>query len=97
MYAKEEHAGYEVNVIRSKDGAIPRQACVLVGDADKPGMRAKDGTAARAARKRARQAVAESLGIPLHTVRAVSRYTSITSDGAIRDEAGNIKGYVELL
>lgn len=95
MNTKETISGHEVNVIRSKSGEA-REACVMLGPADKPGFRAQDGAKAKAARKAAKVAVADALGLPLAKVRAASRYTELTeqADGSItrRDSEGNVIG-----
>jgi len=95
MYQSKTIAGYEVHMETSKQGQ-PRSAVVMVGDPNKPSLRAKDGSMARKLRKIARVAVAEALGLPLSKVRAQARYTSLhkRDDGLVerRDSSGRVIG-----
>lgn len=96
MNATKTIAGHECNLILSKDGSKVREACVLIGPADRAGFRSKDGAAAREARKAAKMAVAAELGIHAARVRVVSRFTELTArdDGLIvrRDAEGRVVG-----
>ena len=56
-------AGYQVNLLTSKDGNKIRHAVVLVGPENAPGWRSKDGTEARQRRREAKRAVMEKLGL----------------------------------
>jgi len=85
-------SGYEVNVEYDKTGQIARCATVMVGDPDRPGMRANDGPDAQRARRKAREIVAGALGLDIKRVRAASRYTRLKTgdDGLIHDDTGGI-------
>lgn len=65
MYATETIAGYECNIILSRDGAIIRAITVLVGDENRPGWRRKDAARGfgdvRDRRRAARDAVIAAL------------------------------------
>ena len=96
MYQTREICGHQVNLILSKDGIIVRSACVMVGDASHPGMRAKDGQNAKNQRRQIKRLVADALGIDRKLVRASSRYSclSVGSDGMIerKDDSGRVIG-----
>jgi len=99
MYETREIDGFQVNLRTSKRGDV-RSAVVLVGPADKPGWRAKDGQAARLKRREAKRAVMAALDLPAKAVTVCARYSclSVQSDGMVarRDDAGNIIGYHEV-
>lgn len=94
-YETRQVAGYECNLILSKDRKIVREAVVLVGPADQPGWRAKDEKAAKWAfppppkgwsrRRDAKRAVMTALGLPARSVRVVARYSELVplGDGVI--------------
>lgn len=61
MHVNETIAGYECNMIVSKDGKTIRSIAILVGDENTPGSRRKDGDAAMKLRREAREAVKAAL------------------------------------
>ena len=90
-------AGYECNLVVSKDRQHVRRATVLVGPADKPGWRSSDGSQAGLRRRAAKRAVMAELGLDAKHVRVASRYTCLqpTDDGGFirRDSQGRPLGY----
>lgn len=95
MYETREVAGHICNLVVSKTGIV-REAAVRIGPADKPGFRAKDGPEAKRARREAKLAVMQALGLPPKKVRVVSRYSCLTVSEtglvARRDNDGNVIG-----
>lgn len=99
MYQTEQIAGYDVNMIVSKDGSKIRSATILVGD-DKPGWRSKDHGSS-ALRRAAKLAVLDALsGDPRASelaakrvkVQAVYSELSVAPNGTIerRDTTGQV-------
>jgi hypothetical protein len=96
MFKTERIAGFECNSIFSRDGRTRRSTCILVGSPDEPGMRAKDGAGAHAARRSIKREVMRVTGLPAKMVRIQSRYSCLVPqpDGTIarRDDSGRIIG-----
>jgi hypothetical protein len=96
MNQTREIAGYECNCILSRNGRKLRSVAVLVGEADRPGARVKDGQAAKDLRRAAKRAVMATTGLPADAVRVVARYSCLATqpDGTIarRDGSGKTIG-----
>jgi len=86
MVRTEQIQGHEVNVTYDKAGKLPQFATVLVGSADHPGMRLKEGAADE--RRHIREEIADALGLPLARVSASARYHRLKEreDGLIQDD-----------
>jgi hypothetical protein len=91
-------AGYEVNVLTSKDGQTIRAATVLLGGTA-PGYRVKD-EGSRPLRQAAKAAVARALNCPREKVRVAAWYSCLRTrpDGLIErlDNDGRVLGLHEL-
>jgi hypothetical protein len=91
MNQTREIAGYECNCILSRNGRKLRSVAVLVGEADRPGARVKDGQAAKDLRRAAKRAVMATTGLPADAVRVVARYSCLATHAVAR-RAGPPRG-----
>jgi len=91
MHFTKEIEGYEVNIVASKDGTV-REACVMIGSPDEPGMRSKD-MGSMIPRQKAKSIVAKALNLDRSKVKVSARYSCMKIEDGMavrRDESGKI-------